>query len=1126
MTWDDQVIDRPSATYQGDGNHNWGAQERNEAMATFTLTGDVTHDESAGLQTSAVATTTEDNNDNDVATLSALLANYAAGYNRLFNAVAAGGLGLTRPEDTTRTTDGQAVAQVFTMANAGSVTDLAFTTSGGQPLNGTASGFRTTTDKTIRLYTDTLNNIALGKYDSDGNGSDDATAFALVLEEVRDSNNVITAGKIWIIQFEPIEHTNTGSHDEALDLTNILYVTASEEVVFTDLSKAPSGQNDWLGFGPTGSTADVQLLATGLNPAIGDTVNTSTIGLGSNSQSVDPATDNKVAEGIRVDFTKGLNLPPQGGGTGDTDDINGISFTQHEQGSGAAFRLVQVQGNANNRVDARIKVFNADEDQGSGWVSGLADDPGVNVGLVEVYLVTTSKQGVETKTLVRSQNGPAGAETGSDANVHITISGNTVDVTGLKTNYEVVVRSASGTNVIDRIEITNTTVNTSQDNANGFDVGAFRLLGVAGVTQEVGSRTNFEDDGPSIDLTLVGTARLTLDETDNDSDDNQVGGILATASISAASLLSGTVSFGSDGEAGTSANVFSLVLGGADNNSGLDTVAGTDILLFKEGNDIIGRAGSAAGAMVFKIEIDASTGTVTATQYLAIKHDDATDPDESDDATDASATTVLQTIATGRVNVSREITDGDGDKASDTQDISSVFNFEDDGPSAFNPADIVADDGVKNQAGQSATRDLTGSNTTTVRGNYTGSDGFGSLGFANIVNGTTKLQGTIGTGSLQTLQSGGDDIYLFFQAATASSLATLTATTDNDNSDATARVFTIQLNDAAASDSYTFNMLGRIDNNQESLFLNFAGQKQTIYEWLTLDFPGNDPGDVDDGDPGTTIDPDERDGDVLFTGIAHDGNNGIVVGPGVQTQINVSSTGIGVSDQSIDGDSYKIMVNGQEQTVTLRNGVFIDFVDGATRTLDGQAPISQIDFDNHYNVNNSGFAISQLKPNNNAVVDVRVSVYDEAASDPADSASEITNDTAKEILSVTVQARNAQNVVTDDETFTADNLAGVTIGGRLITVDFQSNDTFVEIDGMGERYSVLIETADGFERIRVDNVGTANEGFDISGIFIEQVDAGDPINMKFDLLLADGDGDTVLMNDVIDVTLAPPDLIA
>ncbi|MBU6396545.1 MAG: hypothetical protein KGQ75_18410, partial [Sphingomonadales bacterium] len=58
-------------------------------MATITLNGTVTLDESLGLQTGGVATGFEDNNDSDVA-LSTLQAGAAPFYSRLFDATELG----------------------------------------------------------------------------------------------------------------------------------------------------------------------------------------------------------------------------------------------------------------------------------------------------------------------------------------------------------------------------------------------------------------------------------------------------------------------------------------------------------------------------------------------------------------------------------------------------------------------------------------------------------------------------------------------------------------------------------------------------------------------------------------------------------------------------------------------------------------------------------------------------------------------------------------------------------------------------------------------------------------------------------------------------------------------------
>ena len=291
-------------------------------------------------------------------------------------------------------------------------------------------------------------------------------------------------------------------------------------------------------------------------------------------------------------------------------------------------------------------------------------------------------------------------------------------------------------------------------------------------------------------------------------------------------------------------------------------------------------------------------------------------------------------------------------------------------------------------------------------------------------------------------------------------------------------------------------------NGAEALFLNFAGQKQTIYEWLTLDLPGDDAGDV----AGTP------DGDILFTGIVRTTTGGIITtGAGTGAEINVSSTGIGVENQSINP----------------LEGVFIDFVDGATRTLNGQLPISALDIDSHFQVNNAGFAVSQLKPNTNTVTDVRVSIYNETSANPASSGLEIRNDATLNIASVTIL--NAAG--TESHTFSVDNLTGVTIGGRLIKVDFDPSNApgggnnFVEIDNLGAGFQVLINAGDNldFERILVENAGTGNEGFDISGVIVSQFDAGDPITMNFDLDLFDGDGDSSSGN--FGVTLTPPDTI-
>ena len=115
-------------------------------------------------------------------------------------------------------------------------------------------------------------------------------------------------------------------------------------------------------------------------------------------------------------------------------------------------------------------------------------------------------------------------------------------------------------------------------------------------------------------------------------------------------------------------------------DSGLvDTNSDNKVFLFEEGGHIVGRVGTgadasdAAGAIVFVIGVDADTGEVEVAQYRAVKHDDATDPDE------ASTPEIMDS---GVALLEVTVEDGDGDTDSDTVDLGGVIKFEDDGPIA------------------------------------------------------------------------------------------------------------------------------------------------------------------------------------------------------------------------------------------------------------------------------------------------------------------------------------------------------------------------------------------------------------------------------------------------------------
>src|SRR5262245_54460137 len=100
-------------------------------MATITINGTVTLDESSGLQNTGIPVGAEDNNDSDVS-LGTLQSTVAAFSNRLFNSVATGGLGLNT---TFATNNGvaESAAGLITVSG-GTVVSLGFVDGNGGTL--------------------------------------------------------------------------------------------------------------------------------------------------------------------------------------------------------------------------------------------------------------------------------------------------------------------------------------------------------------------------------------------------------------------------------------------------------------------------------------------------------------------------------------------------------------------------------------------------------------------------------------------------------------------------------------------------------------------------------------------------------------------------------------------------------------------------------------------------------------------------------------------------------------------------------------------------------------------------------------------------------------------------------
>ncbi|WP_421780451.1 DUF5801 repeats-in-toxin domain-containing protein, partial [Kiloniella litopenaei] len=193
-------------------------------------------------------------------------------------------------------------------------------------------------------------------------------------------------------------------------------------------------------------------------------------------------------------------------------------------------------------------------------------------------------------------------------------------------------------------------------------------------TVDLSGAISFKDDGPSANLSVKDAAEIRLDETDNDSDDNDVGGLLADVTVAGSALFANTSAFGSDGAAVSNATVYSLTLNGAQPvTSGLlDAVTNEPITLSQSTPGGVITGSSATGGTVFTVSIDPVTGSVTVQQSRAIEHDDINDPIE-----DGTSSAVM---TSGLIEATVTVTDGDGDSHSDDAELGNLIKFEDDGP--------------------------------------------------------------------------------------------------------------------------------------------------------------------------------------------------------------------------------------------------------------------------------------------------------------------------------------------------------------------------------------------------------------------------------------------------------------
>lgn len=526
------------------------------------------------------------------------------------------------------------------------------------PATGTDSGIQDLDGNHIFLFAGSDNNVVYGRV-GDGSTVDltGEVAFAIVLNETK-VNNVVTSADLWIVQYEPLQHDGTDLVDAAdtLDLLDKVFVassfTSTSTANFDSFAAVPSGQDDFAMIAPTGgNNATVDILVTGYTGTTAGSVNVSTAGLGTDSQSVSGGTS------LRIDFVNdGDNSKA------DTPDevhhTENIDYSTHvENVTSAGFKLPQVNpGSPNTVVSATISAYNVSGDaKGTAFVPDALANSGTSVNITSVTVKNAAGQTTTSGITV------TGLGTG------------TVTVAGLKDDYSVAFTTASG---MDRFTITNSSP-PKNNNTPTFDVGGIvfttTTVTVNDDAKELGSHILIEDDGPDLSASTPTVGDLLVDETDLSVDD--------TANFS--TLF--TPSYGADG----AGSVGNYVLGvGANNATGLfETASGHEVFLFLEGANVVGREGTdsanaVGGDIVFVVSVD-TAGVVKLDQRSALAHtvDGPTNPDHDD---------TLNIAGSNRITLTATATDKDGDTKTATTDITGAVAFKDDGPAGALTEDTIA----------------------------------------------------------------------------------------------------------------------------------------------------------------------------------------------------------------------------------------------------------------------------------------------------------------------------------------------------------------------------------------------------------------------------------------------------
>lgn len=615
----------------------------------------------------------------------------------------------------------------------GSLTDIVFTDGGGGALTGDPatddSGLNTIDGHDILLVADG-DDIVLGKYDSDGNGSLDSIAFVIFKQDVYNAAHTSAQVTFHIVTYVPIDHPDGTDPDDAVDLGNTLKIAASEFVQL-DFADLPSGQNlhgtiaidktdlsqGGLLLFPKNALLNPDGTMTNMSPTTNTSKGGGDVTIGNTNQMFDPTEGHYF---IYVDNPVPASVAGVGLDQNNADDADTIGFNGTNPQTAAQVEVVQVQGNtlATMKITAYDFTFSGAVDTNAeardlvtdplalnGTVAAPTSAVVVNIDYVKVYngagtLIEhwqdLDHDGVYTAVVNSASVGVTFFNTGGGKY--------SAQVSGIDANYTI----EWGTQIPhDGVLI--------EDIAGKYDLGGFNLLNTTGESEFVGQQIVIEDDGPTAAITDTGkvvihdeTAGvqdgteaadiLTIDtivpdpHTDNDQSlatiplaFSSLGVAIGWAQNPSAVVTSAGSSYGTDG-AGTES--WSLGVPADDTDSGFLTLDGHKILLNVEGGIVVGRIDAddnddVDGGDDVAIAISLSqSGILSVAQYVPIAHTPDTGPDQQAAMIDSALVATLT------------VTDADGDSNSISENIGDKVIIEDDGPDVTSPGpiDIEEDD--------------------------------------------------------------------------------------------------------------------------------------------------------------------------------------------------------------------------------------------------------------------------------------------------------------------------------------------------------------------------------------------------------------------------------------------------